>query len=85
MISAWKAFITCQKLNPNKAADLHHISNDSGQAIAAAGVVPFHYLPQAFDRATHHLKLPLFMQDKVSLGCPPITLSGFLDRKRVCG
>ena len=49
MINSWKAFITCCIADPAKAEALHEASDSRSHAAAAAGALPFHYLPHTFD------------------------------------
>lgn len=70
MVNAWKAFIIRCVAWPEKAAQLHDMS-DEDPCCAKAASVPFHYMPTTIDRTTYKLQLPSFRVNT------PIILSDF--------
>lgn len=64
VVNSWKAFITSRKAMPDRARDLHQLSDEHSNGGSAS--LPFHYIPVTFDRNTYQLQLPSFVTNITS-------------------
>ena len=77
MVNSWKAFITSCKAMPDRASELHELSDEGANGGSAS--LPFHYIPSTFNRETYELQLPPFV---TNTGSTPISLTDSRGRKR---
>ncbi|KAL3138912.1 hypothetical protein ABBQ32_005732 [Trebouxia sp. C0010 RCD-2024] len=77
MVNSWKAFVTSCNAMPDRAAELHRLSDENTNGGSAS--LPFHFIPTTFNRTTYQLQLPAFVYNT---GSTPISLTDHRGRKR---